>query len=61
MPAAADIGVSRAFSSWSEARGSLGQLLLNIVLLIVAGVLTLRFQRAVRRRIGLRSGRSGGG
>ena len=61
IPAAADIGVSCAFSSWSEARGSLGQLLLNIVLLVVVGVGTLRFQRAVWRRIGLRSERSGGG
>ena len=61
IPAAADVGVSCAFSSWSEARGSLGQLLLNIVLLVVVGVGTLRFQRAVWRRIGLRSERSGGG
>ncbi|HET6354217.1 DUF389 domain-containing protein [Streptomyces sp.] len=66
IPAAADVGVSCAFSSWSEARGSLLQLLLNIVLLIVVGVLTLRFQRAVWRRIGRgsvhsRSRRSRGG
>ncbi|WP_435604349.1 DUF389 domain-containing protein [Streptomyces sp. bgisy130] len=60
IPAAADIGVSCAFSSWSEARGSLIQLLLNIVLLIVVGVLTLRFQRAVWRRISRDSGVSGG-
>ncbi|MET9908414.1 DUF389 domain-containing protein [Streptomyces sp. NPDC006476] len=61
IPAAADIGVSCAFSSWSEARGSLVQLLLNIVLLILVGVLTLRFQRAVWRYITRRSERSGGG
>jgi uncharacterized hydrophobic protein (TIGR00271 family) len=60
IPAAADIGVSCAFSSWSQARGSLVQLLLNIVLLIVVGVLMLRFQRAVWRYISRRSGRSGG-
>ncbi|MEF9880987.1 DUF389 domain-containing protein [Streptomyces sp. P9-A4] len=60
IPAAADIGVSCAFSSWSQARGSLIQLLLNIVLLIVVGVLMLKFQRAVWRSIGRRSGRSGG-
>ncbi|MFF0449951.1 DUF389 domain-containing protein [Streptomyces sp. NPDC004609] len=59
IPGAADIGVSCAFSNWSEARGSLAQLLLNIVLLIVVGVLTLRFQRAVWRRIGRRTGHSG--
>ncbi|MEU6658658.1 DUF389 domain-containing protein [Streptomyces sp. NPDC046821] len=61
IPAAADIGVSCAFSSWGEARGSLGQLLLNIALLIVVGVLALRFQRAVWRRIGRRVARSGAG
>jgi uncharacterized hydrophobic protein (TIGR00271 family) len=57
IPAAADIGVSCAFFSWREARGSLIQLLLNIVLLIVVGVLMLRFQRAVWRRIGRRQER----
>ncbi|MER5937145.1 DUF389 domain-containing protein [Streptomyces sp. NPDC001928] len=58
IPAAADVGVSCAFSSWSEARGALIQLLLNIVLLILVGVLALRFQRAVWRSISRRSGRS---
>ncbi|TXS40127.1 DUF389 domain-containing protein [Streptomyces sp. uw30] len=58
IPAAADVGVSCAFSSWSEARGALIQLLLNIVLLILVGVLALRFQRAVWRSIGRRSGHS---
>ncbi|MEU3619484.1 DUF389 domain-containing protein [Streptomyces sp. NPDC006872] len=61
IPAAADIGVSCAFSSWHEARGSLIQLLLNIVLLILVGVLMLRFQRAVWRSIGRRSRRTGSG
>ena len=60
IPAAADIGVSSAFSSWSNARGSLVQLLLNIVLLVLVGVATLRFQRAVWRRIGRRNAASGG-
>lgn len=58
IPAAADIGVSCAFTSWSEARGSLIQLLLNIVVLIAVGVLMLRFQRAIWQRIGRRSSRS---
>ncbi|MBL3671534.1 DUF389 domain-containing protein [Streptomyces sp. M2CJ-2] len=61
IPAAADIGVSCAFSSWSQDRESLAQLLLNIVLLILVGVPALRFQRALRRRIGRRGGRSGAG
>ncbi|MFD4693097.1 DUF389 domain-containing protein [Streptomyces sp. NPDC058463] len=60
IPAAADIGVSCAFSSWSQARGSLVQLLVNVVVLIVVGVLMLRFQRAVWRYISRRSGHSGG-
>ena len=51
IPAASDIGVASAFGSWSEARGSLLQLLLNIVVLIVVGLLTLRFVRLRWRRI----------
>ncbi|QKZ21760.1 DUF389 domain-containing protein [Streptomyces chartreusis] len=58
IPAAAGIGVSLAFSDWDQARGSLAQLLLNIVLLIVVGVLTLRFQRFIWRRIGRSGGRT---
>jgi len=54
IPAAADIGVSLAFASWGEARGSLLQLLLNIVVLIVVGTGTLRCQRAIWRRVGAR-------
>ncbi|RAG85566.1 DUF389 domain-containing protein [Streptacidiphilus pinicola] len=52
IPAAADIGVSTAFASWSEARGSLIQLLVNIAVLIVVGTLTLKVQRAIWRRVG---------
>ncbi|MFF1442395.1 DUF389 domain-containing protein [Streptomyces sp. NPDC058295] len=51
IPAGADIGVSVAFASWDEAWGSLLQLLLNIVVLIVVGTLTLKCQRAVWRRV----------
>jgi hypothetical protein len=43
--------VASAFGSWSEARGSLLQLLLNIVVLIVVGLLTLKFVRLLWRRI----------
>jgi uncharacterized hydrophobic protein (TIGR00271 family) len=45
IPAAADIGVSCAFQSWSEVRGSVLQLLLNVVVLILVGWLVLRVQR----------------
>jgi uncharacterized hydrophobic protein (TIGR00271 family) len=46
IPAAADIGVSLAYQSWPEARGSLVQLLLNVGLLIVVGALALHAQHA---------------
>jgi membrane-bound metal-dependent hydrolase YbcI (DUF457 family) len=50
-PGRIDIGVASAFGSWSEARGSLLQLLLNIVVLILVGMLTLRFVRMLWRWI----------
>lgn len=49
IPAAADLGVSLAYQSWPEARGSLIQLLLNVGLLIVVGALALHAQRAFWR------------
>jgi len=50
IPAAADVGVSVAYGSWGEAGGSLLQLLLNVVLLIVVGIGGLSTQRAIWRR-----------
>ena len=47
IPAAADMGLSAAYGSWSEARGSTFQLLLNVVLLVVVGAYGLRLLRAV--------------
>jgi hypothetical protein len=55
IPAAADIGVSMAFEDWSEARGSLVQLLLNVVILIAVGAAGLPVQRRVWRRVVRRS------
>jgi uncharacterized hydrophobic protein (TIGR00271 family) len=52
IPAAADIGVSVAFGSWREARGSALQLLLNAGLLIVVGASGLVAQRFIWRRLG---------
>lgn len=49
IPAAADIGVSLVYRAWSEAVGSLEQLLLNVGLLIVIGALGLHVQRAFWR------------
>src|SRR5215813_2932992 len=47
IPAAADVGVSLAFSSWGEARGSAVQLLINVVLLIAVGAGGLSTQRMI--------------
>lgn len=52
IPAAASIGISIAYSRWHEAGGSVFQLLLNVVLLIVVGAAGLRAQRAIWRRRG---------
>jgi uncharacterized membrane protein len=45
IPAAASVGLSIAYSSWSEAGGSMLQLLLNVILLIVVGAAGLSSQR----------------
>jgi uncharacterized hydrophobic protein (TIGR00271 family) len=47
IPAAASVGVSIAYSSWGEAGGSMVQLLLNVVLLILVGAAGLSAQRAI--------------
>jgi hypothetical protein len=43
------MGLSAAYGSWSEVRGSTFQLLLNVVLLIAVGAAGLRLQRAAWR------------
>ena len=50
IPAAASLGLSVAFGSWHDAEGSLAQLLLNVVVLIVVGAAGLSTQRAIWRR-----------
>ncbi|PBC59729.1 hypothetical protein BKI49_32460 [Streptomyces sp. Tue6028] len=55
IPAASDIAVSVAFTEWRQARGSLLQLLLNVVVLVGVGVLTLRLQRRLWRRVARRT------
>jgi uncharacterized hydrophobic protein (TIGR00271 family) len=55
IPAAADMGLSAAFGSWPEARGSTFQLLLNVVLLIAVGAFGLGLQRSYWRN---RTGRA---
>lgn len=56
IPAAADIGVSCAFQSWPEAWGSVLQLLLNVVVLILVGWIVLRVQRWAWGRVARRAG-----
>jgi uncharacterized hydrophobic protein (TIGR00271 family) len=51
IPAASDVAVSLAFGSWHEAWGSLLQLLLNVVVLVLVGVVVLRAARAIWRRV----------
>jgi uncharacterized hydrophobic protein (TIGR00271 family) len=55
IPAASDIGVSLAFGSESEARGSTLQLLLNVTVLAVVAVAGLPAQRALWRRVARRA------
>jgi uncharacterized hydrophobic protein (TIGR00271 family) len=50
IPAAASIGISIAYALWREARGSVLQLLLNVVVLIVVGAIALSVQRWFWRR-----------
>ncbi|MEV7653156.1 DUF389 domain-containing protein [Streptomyces anulatus] len=57
IPAAADIAVSTAFTSWSDVLGSAIQLVVNILVLIVVGTAALKAQRAIWRRVGLRHDR----
>jgi uncharacterized hydrophobic protein (TIGR00271 family) len=50
IPAAASLGISIAYASWSEAGGSAVQLLINVILLIVVGAAGLSTQRRIWRR-----------
>jgi uncharacterized hydrophobic protein (TIGR00271 family) len=55
IPAAADIGVSLAFAQWSEAAGSVTQLLLNLTILTAVGAAGLVVQRRFWERLGRRA------
>ena len=50
IPAAANIGLACAYGDWSEWRGAQLQLAVNLVMIVVAGVLTLWVQRLLYRR-----------
>jgi uncharacterized hydrophobic protein (TIGR00271 family) len=56
IPAASDMGLSAAYGSWPEARGSTFQLLLNVVLLIAVGAAGLGLQRWIWRARTARAG-----
>jgi uncharacterized hydrophobic protein (TIGR00271 family) len=45
VPAAADVGVAASAARWGECLGALGQLVLNLVALVVAGAVTLSLRR----------------
>jgi uncharacterized hydrophobic protein (TIGR00271 family) len=51
IPAAADIGLSISYSSWAEALGSLIQLLINVSILIVIGMVMLVVQKRIWDRV----------
>ncbi len=51
IPAAADIGLSISYASWSEAWGSFLQLILNVAILIVVGMIMLVMQKRVWGRV----------
>jgi uncharacterized hydrophobic protein (TIGR00271 family) len=53
IPAAANIAVAATYGDWDEARGASTQLAINLSAIVLAGVITLFFQRryyVVRRR-----------
>jgi uncharacterized hydrophobic protein (TIGR00271 family) len=50
IPAAANIGVAVAVGDWSEWRGAMAQLAVNLTAIVVAGVTTLYLQRRVYER-----------
>jgi uncharacterized hydrophobic protein (TIGR00271 family) len=49
VPAASNVGVATAMGRWSEATGALAQLAMNIVVLCVAGLMTLAVEQRLTR------------
>ena len=50
IPAAANAGVAAAYGDWSTVLGSLGQLLVNLAAILLAGTLTLVVERRLYAR-----------
>jgi uncharacterized hydrophobic protein (TIGR00271 family) len=59
IPAAANIGVAAAYAEWSEWRGAMLQLAVNLSAILISGIVTLWIQRTLyirRRRAHLHDG-----
>jgi uncharacterized hydrophobic protein (TIGR00271 family) len=54
IPAAANVGVAAALADWSEWRGAMAQLVVNLTAIVLAGVFTLYIQRKLYERRRLR-------
>lgn len=54
VPAAGNIALGLAFASWTQVRGSLAQLLVNLVSMAVAGAVTLLLRHVLWHRFSLR-------
>jgi uncharacterized hydrophobic protein (TIGR00271 family) len=50
IPAAANVGVAVALADWSEWRGAMAQLVVNLTAIVLAGVFTLSIQRRLFER-----------
>jgi uncharacterized hydrophobic protein (TIGR00271 family) len=50
IPAAANVGIAVAVADWSEWRGAMAQLAVNLTAIVLAGVTTLYLQRRLYRR-----------
>ena len=50
IPAAANIGIAAAVADWSEWRGAMAQLTVNLSAILLAGVVTLSLQRMLYQR-----------
>jgi len=50
IPAAANIGIAAAVADWSEWRGAMAQLAVNLTAIVLAGLTTLSIQRRIYER-----------
>ena len=50
IPAAANIGIAAALGNWSDWRGAMAQLAVNLTMIVLAGVATLQLQRVFFHR-----------